>query len=230
MVAGLGGALTRYPIAPDRLAGLPVDARFTAAMWHRILLPELLPGLERVLYLDVDTLAVGALGAAVGDRPARRAGRRRRQRLPARPPSLAANARAAGGARVLQLRRAAARPRRPARRGRGGAAARGRRGADRRGLARPGRAQPRARARGATRCTRASTPRTPCGPSGERRRAHGLRAPRAARAAPVIRHFEGPGANKPWHPGCIQPLHERYAEHRRGTPWPLTALIARRPV
>jgi SAM-dependent methyltransferase len=38
--------------------------------------------------------------------------------------------------------------------------------------------------------------------------------------APAIRHFEGPGANKPWHL-----LHDRqeqrlYAQHRGATPWP----------
>ena len=41
-----------------------------------------------------------------------------------------------------------------------------------------------------------------------------------ARADPAIRHFEGPGANKPWHflsePGAA----ELYESYRRRTPWP----------
>jgi lipopolysaccharide biosynthesis glycosyltransferase len=40
---------------------------------------------------------------------------------------------------------------------------------------------------------------------------------------PAIRHFEGPDMLKPWHPDCEQRLRELYAEHRSGTPWPLSA-------
>jgi lipopolysaccharide biosynthesis glycosyltransferase len=42
----------------------------------------------------------------------------------------------------------------------------------------------------------------------------------AARRAPGIRHFEGPGANKPWHLLCDAPDREAYFAHRRATPWP----------
>jgi lipopolysaccharide biosynthesis glycosyltransferase len=41
-----------------------------------------------------------------------------------------------------------------------------------------------------------------------------------ARRNPAIRHFEGPDALKPWHAGCEQSLRELYLEHRRQTPWP----------
>ena len=41
-----------------------------------------------------------------------------------------------------------------------------------------------------------------------------------ARAHPAIRHFEGPDANKPWHYMCEGALRELYLEHRRATPWP----------
>ena len=44
-----------------RVAGLPVHGYFTAAMWYRILLPDLLPESDRVLYLDADTLVLGDL-------------------------------------------------------------------------------------------------------------------------------------------------------------------------
>ncbi|MFL5845931.1 MAG: glycosyltransferase family 8 protein [Solirubrobacteraceae bacterium] len=58
VAADLGGELVFWEIADERVAGLPVHGYFTSAMWYRILLPELLPDVERVLYLDVDTLAL----------------------------------------------------------------------------------------------------------------------------------------------------------------------------
>ena len=60
----------------------------------------------------------------------------------------------------------------------------------------------------------------PDAPAG-RRRACSSRRERGGRArGPAIRHFEGPGANKPWHRRCAQPCREPYLEHRRETPWP----------
>jgi lipopolysaccharide biosynthesis glycosyltransferase len=41
-----------------------------------------------------------------------------------------------------------------------------------------------------------------------------------AKRNPAIRHFEGPGINKPWHYLCEQDSRELYAQHRRQTPWP----------
>jgi lipopolysaccharide biosynthesis glycosyltransferase len=41
-----------------------------------------------------------------------------------------------------------------------------------------------------------------------------------ARANPAIRHFEGPDQNKPWHYGCEAAARELYMRHRRATPWP----------
>jgi lipopolysaccharide biosynthesis glycosyltransferase len=43
---------------------------------------------------------------------------------------------------------------------------------------------------------------------------------REARSSPVIRHFEGPTINKPWHLLCERPMRQVYFEHRRQTPWP----------
>jgi lipopolysaccharide biosynthesis glycosyltransferase len=48
----------------------------------------------------------------------------------------------------------------------------------------------------------------------------GAEAVAEARRKPAIRHFEGPGDNKPWDPGCERELRELYLEHRRHTPWP----------
>jgi lipopolysaccharide biosynthesis glycosyltransferase len=41
-----------------------------------------------------------------------------------------------------------------------------------------------------------------------------------ARARPAIRHFEGPSVNKPWHYLCERDMRDLYAEHRAHTPWP----------
>lgn len=48
----------------------------------------------------------------------------------------------------------------------------------------------------------------------------GARAVEEARERPAVRHFEGGGANKPWHYLCGHELRELYLEHRRQTPWP----------
>jgi lipopolysaccharide biosynthesis glycosyltransferase len=56
-----GGSLDLLEIPDGDVADFPSDHRFTAAMWYRLFLPELLPHVERVLYLDADTLAVDAL-------------------------------------------------------------------------------------------------------------------------------------------------------------------------
>jgi lipopolysaccharide biosynthesis glycosyltransferase len=42
----------------------------------------------------------------------------------------------------------------------------------------------------------------------------------AAKRNPAIRHYEGPGINKPWHYLCEQDSRELYVRHRRQTPWP----------
>lgn len=55
------GAVAFHPVPDSVVAGLPVRDYFTAAMWYRIALPELV-GEPRVLYLDVDTLALDDLG------------------------------------------------------------------------------------------------------------------------------------------------------------------------
>lgn len=55
------GAIAFHQIAAEQVADLPVREYFTEAMWYRLLLPELLPDVARVLYLDVDTLALDDL-------------------------------------------------------------------------------------------------------------------------------------------------------------------------
>ncbi|MEQ1438039.1 glycosyltransferase family 8 protein [Fontimonas sp. SYSU GA230001] len=55
VVAGLRGELRWLQLAEDAARGFP-DGGFPRAVWFRVLLPELLPGLERVLYLDSDLI------------------------------------------------------------------------------------------------------------------------------------------------------------------------------
>jgi lipopolysaccharide biosynthesis glycosyltransferase len=57
MVTGSGGAIRFHQIGRADVQGLPSMGRISQVMWYRLLLPELLP-IERVLYLDCDTLVV----------------------------------------------------------------------------------------------------------------------------------------------------------------------------
>ena len=61
MVEGGGGSIEFLEVPDADVAALPVTDQFTKAMWYRIFLPELLPQLDRVLYLDADTLIVDSL-------------------------------------------------------------------------------------------------------------------------------------------------------------------------
>jgi hypothetical protein len=57
----------------------------------------------------------------------------------------------------------------------------------------------------------------------------GARAVEEARANPGLRHYEGPGANKPWHRGCRASHREAYFEHRLRTPWPDVQMVGSDP-
>jgi lipopolysaccharide biosynthesis glycosyltransferase len=61
MVRRGGGEITFHLVPDERVAGLPVLDFITRAMWYRVFLPELVPGADRVLYLDADTIAVDDL-------------------------------------------------------------------------------------------------------------------------------------------------------------------------
>lgn len=59
-VAEAGGELTLHLIAPERIAGLPGARGIAPTAWYRLLLPELVDA-EAVLYLDCDLIAVRSL-------------------------------------------------------------------------------------------------------------------------------------------------------------------------
>ena len=61
MAADAGGRAVLHRIDPAQVDGLAVMDRIGPVMWFRTLLPDLLPDVDRVLYLDADTLVVDDL-------------------------------------------------------------------------------------------------------------------------------------------------------------------------
>jgi len=61
MVEDAGASLAVHAVDPAAVAPLPLVGRFGSVVWLRLLLPELLPDVRRVLYLDADTLVVSPL-------------------------------------------------------------------------------------------------------------------------------------------------------------------------
>jgi lipopolysaccharide biosynthesis glycosyltransferase len=220
MADGQALTVSAHPIAPERVAGLPAWGRIPQTMWYRVLLPELLPDADRVLYLDADVLVVDSLAplwatplsgswvAAVTNVPERHMlGHAARLGLPG--PEAYFNS----GVLLFNL-------------------------AD---MRRDGRSE------ALLACARERAERLLWPDQdalnlvlGARRRAlHprwnvmnsvrrfawagellGEPETREAIRRPAIIHFEGPRENKPWHVLCDHPYRDRYAEHRRDTPWP----------
>ena len=60
MLEAHGGRLHAQRIEPARLADLATH-RFSITAWYRVLLPELLPDVDRVIHLDGDVLVLGSL-------------------------------------------------------------------------------------------------------------------------------------------------------------------------
>ncbi|HEU4978620.1 MAG TPA: glycosyltransferase family 8 protein [Solirubrobacteraceae bacterium] len=218
VVEGGGAAIAFHAFTDAQVAGLPAPARFTPAVWYSAFLPERLPHADRVLVLDADTIAAddlsplwetrleGDLIAAVTNvfQPdhAFHAAR------------LGVDARAYFNSGVLLMDLAALR----------------RTGAMEEVLA-YARAHPDQLpwadqdalnvVLGDAR--RALHPRWNCmnalfafPHAGE---VLGAEAVREARAGPGIRHFEGPGANKPWRLRSRVPHRELYRTHARAA-WP----------
>src|SRR3954470_246136 len=62
LVTRHGGQVEFISIDDDAVRDLPTTGRIPRVMWYRVFLPDLLPGVDRVLYLDADTLVVDSLG------------------------------------------------------------------------------------------------------------------------------------------------------------------------
>ncbi|MGH8528229.1 MAG: glycosyltransferase family 8 protein [Nevskiales bacterium] len=62
-VNGIGAQWQAWRIEPQQAAAFPDHPRFGRLAWYRVLLPELLPQLDRVLYLDADMIVADRLDA-----------------------------------------------------------------------------------------------------------------------------------------------------------------------
>lgn len=237
MVRAQGAAISFWSIPDERVADLPtIDHRTSDAgeaisspMWYRIFLPELLPDVDRILYLDVDTIVAddlrplwetdvtGKYVAAVtnvfqSDHIKRVIG------LGLDDPREYFNSgvllfnlaemRRADCTRAL--REYARAPRTP--------------------LVWPDQDVLNA-VLGSRR--QALHPRWNCMNSvlrfSQSLYVFGANAVLEARRSPGILHFEGPTINKPWHYDNESEFRELYFEHRRGTPWPNVQLEGRTP-
>lgn len=61
VVSGASAHLNQIEIADEQVSGLQKRGTVAGVMWYRVFLPERLPHLDRVLYLDADTLVVDSL-------------------------------------------------------------------------------------------------------------------------------------------------------------------------
>jgi lipopolysaccharide biosynthesis glycosyltransferase len=61
LVEGMRSHLDLIEIADEAVAGLQKRGQVAGVMWYRVFLPERLPDLDRILYLDADTLVVDSL-------------------------------------------------------------------------------------------------------------------------------------------------------------------------
>ena len=220
MVDAEGGAIEFVEVAEELIAGLPPSGYLLRTMWFRTFLPELAPDLDKVLYVDVDTLAVDAIEplweTPLGDSyvgavtnvwepwNAQRGGE-----IGLADPGSYFNS----GVLLMNLQAM-------------------RRDDCTRAIVEHGLAH---------------RDHLPFGDQdalnvvlGERRvhlhprwncmnsvlefpqavDVFGAQAVAEARANPGIRHFEGPSVNKPWHAACEHRMRELYATHRAHTPWP----------
>jgi lipopolysaccharide biosynthesis glycosyltransferase len=208
------GALMLHEIAESRLAGLPEDPQFTGAMWYRIFLPELLPGVERVLYLDADTIVADSLDPLwrtdLGDNYLGAVTNVFQRNHLQRPAELGlAGPQVYFNSGVLLMNLELMR---------------------RDGCSEALRDYARAHAgelewpdQDALNVVLGSR-RLPLHPRWNlmnsmfafrsARRVFGRSDLSEARRSPGIRHYEGPAENKPWNPGCVTPLRELYYRHR----------------
>ena len=221
MVARDGGRISFLRVPYDRVEGL-AEQDFTKATWYRVFLPDLLPRLDRILYLDCDLLVRDSLQplfdldlgrnwiAAVTNvfmpYHAHRPGE-----LGLKDPERYFNA----GVAVMNLdaMRRKRLSQKVLRYGRQNAERVGWRDQDALNIV-----LGRRRLRLHPRWNVMNSFAVP-----EAVRVFGEAALREALERPAVRHFEGPAENKPWHPGNRSDMRDAYAEHRSRTPWPLSA-------
>lgn len=219
-----GQRIEFHEIPDEWVDHLPLQDLFGPVMWYRIFLPELLPAVKRVLYLDVDTIVVDRLDPLWSlDLDGRYLGAVTNIFMPFhrhRPLELGIEAAEYFNSGVLLLNLDLMR---------------------REGFtqavqtlagAQPERLKwPDQDALNLVVGSRrlALHPRWNCMNSLMARGdlatdVFGAASVTEARDAPAIRHFEGPGANKPWHRRHERAGQRLYRAHRQATPWPDYAL------
>jgi lipopolysaccharide biosynthesis glycosyltransferase len=219
MLDDLGVELSLAEVDPELTVGLPVVSEFTVAMWYRIFLPDLVPDADRILYLDVDTLATDSLAPLLEvDLEGNYVGavtnvflehhRHRPRDLGLAGPEVYFNS----GVLLMNLDEMR----------RDGCPAALRDYAIENGdriewpdqdalnVVLGGKRVPLH-----PRWNAMNSLRFPWSEE-----VFGRDAVQEALARPAIRHFEGPGHNKPWHYMCAREGRRLYRRHRRATPWP----------
>jgi lipopolysaccharide biosynthesis glycosyltransferase len=217
MVRAESGTLSFHEVPADWIKGLPVG-RYTGTTWYRSFIPEILPHVDRILYMDIDTIVVDSLeplwqvdlaglyvAAVTNVLPPE--GFERPEALGLDGPHAYFNT----GVLLLNLGEM--------RRDRCTAA-----------ILEFGRSHellwPDQDALNVVLGSRRLPlhPRWNCTNSlfsfEWSEDVFGRQAVEEARRHPAIRHFEGPPRCKPWHFLCEMPFRERYFEHRGCTPWP----------
>jgi lipopolysaccharide biosynthesis glycosyltransferase len=61
MVESEGARISFLEVSDERVADLPEWEYVSSSAWYRIYLPELLPDVDRLLYLDIDTIVVDSI-------------------------------------------------------------------------------------------------------------------------------------------------------------------------
>jgi lipopolysaccharide biosynthesis glycosyltransferase len=221
MVESAGGAISFLEVAPERFEGLPAWGYISDTMWSRIFLPELLPDVDRVLYLDVDAIVLDSLEPLwridLGDSLVAAVTNVFQRFVPDRPEPFELERSDPpyfnSGVLLLNLdlMREVGTTEQLVARGRAPVHEKGWPDQDALNHVLGRRRHP-------------LHPRWNVMNSFEvypwAAETFGGDALAEARENPAIRHFEGPSVNKPWHLLCEREMREAYRRSRRQTPWP----------
>jgi lipopolysaccharide biosynthesis glycosyltransferase len=219
MVEAMGAQISFVAVPDELVAGVPTEGFTRKATWYRTLVPELLPDVERILFLDADLLALQPLAPLwetdISDHYVAAVTNVFQADWLFRPAELGIDPRAYFNAGVLLMNLDLMR--------RDGCSVAMREYA----LTQSGNVM--LRDQDVLNVVLGGR-RLPLHPRWNCMNAmlffpwsvyvFGAEAVEEAREHPAIRHFEGPSINKPWIWGSWAPQREAYFEHRRHTPWP----------
>ncbi len=229
MVAANAGSLKFWEIPDEWCSGLPTEGFTRTATWYRLFLPELLPDVERVLYLDADLIVLEPVAPLwdidFGDNLLAAVSNVLEPRYADRPRELGIpDSQGYFNAGVLLFNLDLMRRERSSQ--------------ELQEYAREHAGQLLWRDQDALNVVLGPR-RVPLHPRwncmnimaelGWGEDVFGAEALAQARSDPAIRHFEGPGLNKPWHYLAPRESRELYRRHRRATPWPRVRLEGRGP-